>query len=143
MYDVYKNDEYREAQVRGLGCAFWALWALGTAGAAVLGELVAATLLRAILQDQTPPLDRLVLAAIPAGALMGAVIGIAQATLIMRYIGAAGFRDWVLASAVGGILRWAGAGPIGYLLLSTLNTSIAVCNLLIPLILYGAAAGAL
>jgi hypothetical protein len=142
MYELYGRDEYAASQVRGLGCAFWTLWALATVSGATLGQLGAQALIRAILQDETPPLAQLVMAAIPAGALMGAVIGAAQGIIIARYIGAAGFGEWVLASAVGGILRWAVIGPLGYLLLSTINVGIGVCNVLIPLILYSAVAGA-
>jgi hypothetical protein len=141
MYEAYNHDEYSQAQMRGLGCSFWALWALGTASAATLGQFGAQTLIRALLHDDTPSIYVLVLAAAPVGILMGALIGVAQGLLIGRHLGPGGFKHWVIASAIGGLLRWTVIGPLGYLLLSMMDVGIGVCNILIPLFLYGVVAG--
>jgi hypothetical protein len=142
MYEMYGRDEYAASHMRGPGCAFWTLWALATVIGATLGQLGAQTLIRAMLPGENPPLEQVIAAAVPAGALMGVAIGAAQGAILLRYIGARGFGEWVLASVVGGILRWTVIGPLGYLLMATMNVGIVVCNYLIPLFLYGAIAGA-
>jgi hypothetical protein len=49
----------------------------------------------------------------------------------------------VLASIVGGTLRWAVIGPVAaQVIIPNMNTGIIVCNFLIPLALFGALAGA-
>ena len=135
------RDEYAASRVRGLGCGFWAIWALATTVGGLLGQAAGQALVTSILPPESPTFT-IMLYAIPAGILMGLVLGLAQGAVLLRFIGAKGLREWVLASIVGGMLRWAVIGPVAAELILSMNTGIIVCNILIPLALFGALAGA-
>jgi hypothetical protein len=65
-----------------------------------------------------------------------------QGVVILRYLKPVGLRDWILASALGGLLRWSVLGPISASLIFAMNTGFVQCNALIPLMLFGALSGA-
>lgn len=136
------RDEYGASQVRGLGCGFWTIWALATTVGGLFGQAAGQALLASILPAEAGTLQ-LMLFAVPAGLVMGLVLGLAQGAVLFKYLGRAGLRDWVLASLAGGILRWAVIGPVASeIVIPSMNTGIIVCNFLIPLALFGALAGA-
>jgi hypothetical protein len=138
---IEMRDEYAASQVRGLGCGFWTIWALATTLGGVLGQ-AAGQLLVLALMPPDPETPVIMLYGVPAGIVMGLLLGLAQGAVLYRFIGARGFRDWVIASMVGGLLRWALIGPLGAELAIVMNSGIIVCNILIPLALFGAVAGA-
>ncbi|HET9493912.1 MAG TPA: hypothetical protein VFR15_06750 [Chloroflexia bacterium] len=135
------RDEYGASQVRGLGCGFWTVWALATAAGGMTGQAAGQALITSILPPDSPTLT-IMLYAVPSGLVMGTLLGLAQGAVLYRYIGLRGLRDWVLASLVGGMLRWAVIGPVAAEWTLSMNTGIIVCNVLIPLALFGALAGA-
>lgn len=135
------RDEYAASQMRGLGCGFWTIWVLATTLGGFGGYVAGQSLTMAVLPADAS-MFVIILASIPAGIILGLCVGVAQSIVILRYIKLAGGRDWVLASIVGGVLRWALFGPLATLLVLAINTGIPVCNALIPLALFGAVAGA-
>ena len=135
------SDEYAASQERGLGCGFWALWILVTTIGGAAGYLAGQSFTMAVLPVDASPL-LVVAAAIPAGIVLGLCVGVLQGLVILKYIKPVGWRDWVLASILGGVLRWAVLGPLGVMLISMMNTGIIVCNILIPLALFSAVSGA-
>jgi hypothetical protein len=135
------RDEYAASHVQGLGCGYWAIWAIATTAGGLLGQAAGQALVSALLPAE-PGTLQIMLYAIPAGIVMGLVLGLAQGAVLFRYIGGRGLRDWVLASVAGGMLRWAVIGPVAAELILSMNTGIIVCNILIPLALFGALAGA-
>ena len=137
------QDDYAASQQRGLGlgCGFWLIWTVATTVGGFLGQLIAQYTVRAFLPADTP-LPVVMLALIPFGLVAGAVIGLAQGLVLLRHIKAMGFRDWIIASALGGVLRWALLGPLSSILVFAMNTGFVQCNTLIPLILFGALSGA-
>lgn len=135
-----QRDAYAASQARGLGCGFWSLWVIVTTVGGVLGQGVGQSLIGFLPDDASDTLNWLAL--VIAGAVLGICVGILQGAFLLRYIKASGWRDWILASVVGGILRWAVLGPVGFWLIRQMNTGIPMCNLLIPLALYSAVAGA-
>jgi len=135
------RDEYAASQVRGLGCGFWTLWVLATTIGGSVGYLAGQSLTMALLPAESPTL--LIMAAgVPAGIILGLCVGVLQGLVILKYIKPAGWRDWVLASIAGGVVRWAVFGPLSALLVSIMDTGIIVCNILIPLALFSAISGA-
>jgi hypothetical protein len=135
------RDEYAASQARGLGCGFWTIWAFATTAGGLLGQLAGQAMLAAASPENADTLQ-IMLSGVPAGIVMGLVLGLAQGAVLFRFLGARGLRDWVLASMVGGLLRWAVIGPGAAALSLVMNTGIIVCNILIPLALFGAVAGA-
>lgn len=135
------RDDYAAKYSRGLGCGFWVFWVLSTTIGGFVGQLLAQTALHAIVPENAPTVV-VMLALAPFGILAGAVIGLAQGLTILRYLKPVGLRDWVLASALGGLLRWSILGPISATLIYAMNTGFVQCNALIPLMLFGALSGA-
>ncbi|MEO8288555.1 MAG: hypothetical protein ABI670_19215 [Chloroflexota bacterium] len=135
------RDEYAASQTKGLGCGFWGMWVLATTLGGGIGYLAGQSLTMALLPADAT-IYEIVLAAVPAGIILGLCVGVLQGLLLLRYIKFAGWREWVGASIVGGVLRWAVLGPISSVLILGMNTGIAVCNVLIPLALFGAVSGA-
>jgi MFS family permease len=136
-----RDEYYTTTQPRGVGCGFWFLWAVMTMLGGFVGQLVAQMGIRAFLPIDAPDLV-VMLTLVPFGLVAGAIIGLAQGVLLLRYIKPVGLRDWVLASALGGVFRWALLGPILSSLVFALNTGFVQCNTLIPLMLFGALSGA-
>ncbi|MGA7731440.1 MAG: hypothetical protein WCD37_09230 [Chloroflexia bacterium] len=136
-----QRDDYYVASQRSLGCGFWLLWTFMTTVGGFVGQLIAQTGIHAFLPEDAS-IPTVMLALVPFGLVAGAVIGLAQGVLIFRYLKPAGLRDWVLASALGGVLRWALLGPSAVFLLLIVDIGIAQCNALIPLMLFGALSGA-
>src|SRR5215218_5421129 len=135
------RDDYAAKQTRGLGCGFWFLWTAATTIGGFAGQFVAQTALRGIVPDDAS-LPIVMLALVPFGLITGAVIGLLQGVVILRYLKPVGLRDWILASAFGGLLRWSVLGPISASLIFAMNTGFVQCNALIPLMLFGALSGA-
>jgi hypothetical protein len=136
-----QRDEYAASQARGLGCGFWAIWTLATTFGGFLGQLAGQGLARVLLPADAD-LATVMLVGVPIGAVLGVAVGSFQGLVLMRYLRAAGVRDWVLASMAGGVLRWSVLGPVSALWTLSLNSGFAQCNALIPLALFGAASGA-
>lgn len=135
------RDDYAATQTRGLGCGFWAFWAISTTLGGFAGQLLAQFALRGLVPpDASTPIVMLALA--PFGIIAGAAIGLLQGLVIVRYLKPAGLRDWILASALGGFLRWSILGPLSASLIFAMNTGFVQCNALIPLMLFGALSGA-
>lgn len=135
------RDEYAASQVRGLGCGFWTLWVLATTIGGSAGYLAGQSLTMTLLPADSPtPL--IMAAGVPAGIILGLCVGVLQGLVLLKYIKPAGWRDWVLASIAGGVLRWAVFGPLSALLVGIMNTGIVVCNVLIPLGIFSALSGA-
>jgi hypothetical protein len=135
------RDEYAASQMRGLGCGFWTVWVLATTLGGSVGYLAGQSLTMALLPANAS-ISLIMAVGVPAGIFLGLCVGVLQGLVILKYLKPAGLRDWVLASIVGGVLRWALFGPLGALLVSIMNTGIAVCNVLIPLALFSAISGA-
>ncbi len=135
------RDDYAAAQARGLGCGFWLLWAIVTTVGGFLGQLIAQTTVRLVVPADAP-VTLVMLTLVPFGLVAGAVIGLFQGLVLLRYLKLLGWRDWILASALGGVLRWALLGPVASVLVLAMNTGYPQCNVLIPLILWGALSGA-
>jgi hypothetical protein len=126
-----QRDEYAASQARGLGCGFWAIWTLATTFGGFLGQLAGQGLARALLPADAD-LVTVMLVGVPIGAVLGVAVGSFQGMVLMRYLRAAGVRDWVLASMAGGVLRWSVLGPLSALWTLSLNSGFAQCNALIP-----------
>jgi MFS family permease len=103
---------------RGLTLGLFAQWVGATVIGALVGQVLAQWLAGALLLDFREANVFSFLVGVLAGAVMGACIGIAQGAALARRFGTLGWRDWVVASVVGGALRWAIVSPI----LSTLLT---------------------
>ncbi|MEO5953955.1 MAG: hypothetical protein ABIQ44_15940, partial [Chloroflexia bacterium] len=135
------RDDYAAAQTRGLGCGFWAIWSITTTLGGFAGQLLAQTALRGLVPaDASIPIIMLALS--PFGIIAGAAVGLLQGLVLLRYLKPAGLRDWILASALGGFLRWSILGPLSASLIFAMNTGFVQCNALIPLMLFGALSGA-
>jgi hypothetical protein len=114
---------------------------------AVVGQALAQLLAVALLSDFREPNFYSFLVGIAAGAVMGACIGIAQGAALARRIGLTGWRDWILASMLGGALRWAVVSPIIATLL-TIRTGWRgtadvqdICIFFFAMIVFGALSG--
>src|SRR5688572_9907094 len=97
---------------RGLTLSLFVQWVAACVIGAVAGQALAQLLASALLSDFSEPNFYSFIVGIVAGAVMGACIGIAQGAALARRFGLDGWRDWILASTVGGILRWAVISPI-------------------------------
>jgi hypothetical protein len=82
-----------------------------------------------------------------SGAVMGAVIGVLQGGVLARRFGLDGWRDFTLASMLGGALRWALLSPLISTLL-TIRTGwkgaadvTDICLIFLALIIFGALSG--
>lgn len=135
------HDDYSATRTRGLGCGFWLFWATSTTVGGFAGQLIAQSLLRNFVPEDADTF-MVMLALAPFGIVAGAVLGLLQGVVLLRYIKPVGLRDWVLASALGGFLRWSILGPISASLVFAMNTGFVQCNALIPLMLFGALSGA-
>lgn len=135
------RDDYAARYSKNLGCGFWLLWALSTTVGGFLGQVLA-QLSVSFFVPADAPIPLVMLSLVPFGILAGAVIGTLQGLVLLRYLKLPGLRAWVLASALGGLLRWAIFGPISAALIFAMNTGYVQCNVLIPLILFGGLSGA-
>lgn len=135
------RDDYSASQVKGFGCGFWALWALTTMAAGLLGQVTGMVVMDVVLPEGADT-TTLMLVGAAAGAFMGLIVGLVQGLFLLRYIKPAGLREWVAAGALGGVLRWALLGPLAIVMTLNMDTGFPVCNVLIPLMLYSALSGA-
>lgn len=135
------HDDYAARQGRRIGCGFWLLWAISTTIGGFVGQLVAQSFVGMFIPDDAS-LFMIMVSLVPFGIVAGAVIGLAQGLVLLRFLKLPGLRAWVLASALGGLFRWAIFGPMSGALVYAMNTGFVQCNVLIPLILFGALSGA-
>ena len=135
------RDDYAARQTRNIGCGFWLMWAISTTVGGFLGQIVAQFAIRLFVPVDAPVII-IMLSLVPFGLLAGAIIGLAQGLVILPYLKPVGLRAWVLASALGGLLRWALLGPVCASLIYAMNTGYVQCNALIPLIIFGGLSGA-
>ena len=97
---------------RGMTLGLFVQWVAACVFGAVVGQALAQLLASALLSDFREPNFYSFIVGIVAGAVMGACIGIAQGAALARRMGLDGWRDWILASMVGGAVRWAVLSPI-------------------------------
>jgi hypothetical protein len=97
---------------RGMTLGLFVQWVAACVFGAVVGQALAQLLASALLSDFREPNFYSFIVGIVAGAVMGACIGIAQGAALARRIGSGGWRDWILASMVGGAVRWAVLSPV-------------------------------
>jgi hypothetical protein len=102
----------KPARRQGLTLTTFAMWVGATVVGAVAGQVLGQWLAGSLLSDFREPNFYSFLVGILAGAVMGACIGIAQGAALLRRFGTVGWRDWVVASVIGGALRWAIVSPV-------------------------------
>jgi hypothetical protein len=126
---------------RGPGCLLLLSWLIATTVSAILGQAIGQVLVGALTGGNT---DLLTVATmgVPAGALMGLVLGGGQGLVLLRFIGLPGFRQWVAANAIGGVVRWAVIGPISQMLFVNIRLFLPPCGAWIVILVYGVLIGA-
>lgn len=102
---------------RGMTFGLWVQWIVACVLGAVIGQTLAQLLAYGLVPDATEGNLYTWGVTVLAGALMGACIGALQGAVLGQRMGIGGWRDWVIASMIGGGLRWAIAAPIGQFLL--------------------------
>lgn len=147
MYESRAAYRPKPVRRRGLTLTLWLQWMVASTVGAVLGHVLAQTLSHALIPDFNEPNIYTVIVGIFAGAIMGASIGAFQGAVLAQRIGLEGWRDWILASIVGGAIRWAILSPILSLLLTVRTgwkgaaSSTDLCVFFFAIILFGALTG--
>jgi len=141
---VYRRDEYAEKHTLGPGCGFLLCWVAAT----MIGQVIGAALALPIFEWKPEGILSLLDVEATGGLCIGVFVGIAQALVLLPYLKLAGGLEWVVATALGRVVRVLLISMLSSgLLLSvpgTINAtaSIAFCLYLSALVFIGACAGA-
>lgn len=98
---MYERDPYAEAHRRGPGFGLFIAWVITTMLATAAGETVSGFIGGYVPREGADTWLNYLL----TGTAIGAVIGLAQGTVLLAYLGLRGMVEWVLATVVGRVAR--------------------------------------